>query len=73
MTVEEAIPEHVGLGSGTQLGLAVAAAMTRLHGLELDSSELLRRLDRGLRSGIGIGAFRMGGVLLDGGIGPDGG
>src|SRR5688572_469777 len=31
--IHEAIPEHVGLGSGTQLGLAVAAGLNAYCGL----------------------------------------
>jgi beta-ribofuranosylaminobenzene 5'-phosphate synthase len=69
VTVEEAIPEHVGLGSGTQLGLAVGMAVSRLAGLRMDAREVAHRLDRGARSGIGVGAFQHGGFLVDGGRG----
>ncbi len=69
LRVETAIPEHVGLGSGTQLTLAVGVALAQLHGLALDAREVARLLQRGARSGIGIGAFESGGVLLDGGRG----
>ncbi len=69
--VETTIPAHAGLGSGTQLALAVGAAVGRLAGLELDARDVARVLDRGARSGIGIGAFEQGGVLLDGGRGAD--
>ncbi|MFY9654980.1 MAG: GHMP kinase, partial [Methylocystis sp.] len=31
LVIHEAIPEHVGLGSGTQLALAIAAALRRLE------------------------------------------
>ncbi|MEE9139468.1 MAG: beta-ribofuranosylaminobenzene 5'-phosphate synthase family protein [Alphaproteobacteria bacterium] len=65
--IEEAIPEHAGLGSGTQLGLAVCAAYAGLYGFETSAREIAWRLGRGARSGIGIGAFELGGVLLDGG------
>ena len=69
LTVEEAIPEHVGLGSGTQLGLAVGTALAHLHGRPLTVRRLAAELERGARSGIGIGAFEKGGVILDGGRG----
>ncbi|KAA0676910.1 beta-ribofuranosylaminobenzene 5'-phosphate synthase family protein [Roseomonas genomospecies 6] len=69
LTVEEAIPEHVGLGSGTQLGLAVGTALAHLHGRPLTVRRLAAELERGARSGIGIGAFENGGVILDGGRG----
>lgn len=68
--VERAIPAHAGLGSGTQLALAVGAAVARLYGLALEPRDLARILDRGARSGIGIGAFERGGFLVDGGRGP---
>jgi beta-RFAP synthase len=63
------IPGHVGLGSGTQLCLAVAAAMSTLYGLDLETCQMAALLKRGMRSGIGIGAFNTGGFLVDGGRG----
>jgi beta-RFAP synthase len=67
--IEEAIPEHVGLGSGTQLGLAVGVALASLYGLDLTPRQLAALHERGQRSGIGIAAFESGGFLLDGGRG----
>jgi beta-RFAP synthase len=67
LQVEEAIPPHAGLGSGTQLALAVGSAFAALEGLCLDPQEIAARLGRGSRSGIGIAAFALGGVVLDGG------
>lgn len=67
LTVVEAIPEHAGLGSGTQLGLAVGTAIARLYGFATGAREIAMMLGRGERSGIGIGAFELGGVLVDGG------
>lgn len=69
--VEEAIPPHSGLGSGTQLALATGAAVCALAGVEVPPRALAQALDRGRRSGVGIGAFEQGGVLLDGGKGKD--
>lgn len=69
LSVHAAIPEHVGLGSGTQLSLATAAAFCRLHGIGAETRALARLLDRGLRSSIGIATFEQGGVVLDGGRG----
>jgi beta-RFAP synthase len=69
LVVAEALPEHVGLGSGTQLGLAVGLALARLYGLELSVRDIATLHERGQRSGIGIGAFEAGGFLLDGGRG----
>ena len=70
LILEEAIPAHAGLGSGTQLALAVGVALARLHGLALTPREVAALTARGGRSGIGIGAFEKGGLLLDGGRGP---
>lgn len=69
VTVEQAIPQHAGLGSGTQLSLAVGAAFSRVFGLGLVTRDIAGILDRGARSGIGIGAFDCGGFLVDGGRG----
>jgi len=70
LTIAETILAHGGLGSGTQLALAVAAAVRRLHGLALDPRADARALGRGGRSGIGIGLFENGGLVVDGGCGP---
>jgi len=69
LRVESAIPDHVGLGSGTQLCLAVGTAVSRFFGLESDAREIAQLLDRGARSSIGIATFEQGGVVLDGGRG----
>jgi beta-RFAP synthase len=69
LAIGEAIPEHVGLGSGTQLGLAVAAALAALGGRDAAARSLAPLVERGARSGIGIGAFDAGGFLIDGGKG----
>jgi beta-RFAP synthase len=58
-----------GLGSGTQLALAVAAALRKLHALPLDVEADALVLDRAARSGIGTGLFAEGGLVLDGGRG----
>ncbi len=67
--IEAAVPAHNGLGSGTQMALAVGTAVSRLAGRELAPRDIAGLLDRGARSGIGLGAFERGGVLLDGGRG----
>lgn len=69
--VEAAIPAHAGLGSGTQLGLALGTAAARLAGLPLGTRAIARALGRGARSGVGLGAFDRGGFVLDGGRRPD--
>ena len=69
LSIEEAIPAHSGLGSGTQLALAVGRAFAMLEGLDLSAREIAGTLSRGARSGIGIGTFEEGGLVLDGGRG----
>ncbi|MGH6858957.1 MAG: beta-ribofuranosylaminobenzene 5'-phosphate synthase family protein [Phyllobacterium sp.] len=67
--VERTIPRHIGLGSGTQLALALAAALRTLHGLPLHTDHDAALLGRGSRSGIGIAAFEQGGMIVDAGKG----
>ncbi len=69
--LDAVIPAHAGLGSGTQLALAVGSAVANLEGLDLDLREIAAKLDRGRRSGIGIGTFAEGGAVLDGGPGKE--
>jgi beta-ribofuranosylaminobenzene 5'-phosphate synthase len=61
------IPAHVGLGSGTQLAMAVGAALARLSGRRLTVREIALAVGRGAHSGIGISTFQHGGFVLDGG------
>ena len=68
--LDQVIPEHAGLGSGTQLSLAVGSAISRLYGLESSLEQLAVITQRGARSGIGLGTFARGGVIADGGRGP---
>ncbi|HZP08531.1 GHMP kinase [Methyloceanibacter sp.] len=72
LTLSEIVPSHAGLGSGTQLALAVGSAFSTLEGLDLSLHEIARRLQRGARSGIGIFTFEQGGAVLDSGPRPDG-
>jgi beta-ribofuranosylaminobenzene 5'-phosphate synthase len=65
--VHQVMPAHAGLGSGTQLALAVATAVRLLHGRTEDPRTDAARLGRGARSGIGIGLFGQGGLVVDGG------
>jgi beta-RFAP synthase len=62
-----AIPSHIGLGSGTQLALAVGSALAHLAGLDLSIPEIALAMGRGVHSGIGINTFAAGGFVLDGG------
>jgi beta-RFAP synthase len=68
VTVERCPPEHVGLGVGTQLGLAVARAVTAVRGLpDPGAVALARAVGRGERSGIGVHGFARGGLIVEGG------
>lgn len=67
--ISEVVPAHSGLGSGTQLALAVAGAIRRLHNRPLDVEGDALKLGRGARSGVGIGLFHHGGLVVDGGRG----
>lgn len=69
INVLQNVPPHSGLGSGTQLALAVASGIRRLYNLPLQIEDDALRLGRGARSGIGIGLFHRGGVVVDGGHG----
>lgn len=72
LRLRSVLPAHVGLGSGTQLALAVGHAFCSAFGLDLDSRQIATLLGRGLRSGIGVAGFEHGGLLLDGGPRADG-
>ena len=65
--IRQHIPEHAGLGSGTQTALAVGAAISQLYKLNLSTAQIAELTGRGGRSGIGIAAFDYGGLLIDGG------
>jgi beta-RFAP synthase len=67
LIVERCAPEHAGLGTGTQLGLAVARALAAAHGLDLGAEELARRVGRGRRSALGVHGFARGGLLVEAG------
>ncbi len=69
IVIESAIPEHVGLGSGTQMALAIGTALNAYYNLRLSVHDIAALMDRGLRSGIGIGVFEHGGLVVDGGRG----
>lgn len=67
LNLRSTIPAHVGLGSGTQLALAVGTALAQLGGLKLSATELSLIMKRGMHSGIGIATFQHGGFVVDGG------
>ena len=69
ITVHRSIPEHSGLGSGTQLALCVGAGIANLYNKAIDTVGIAQELGRGARSGIGVAAFEQGGMIIDGGRG----
>lgn len=66
--IERCAPEHAGLGTGTQLGLAVARALSVVCGEGRASVPgLASFVGRGTRSALGIHGFAEGGFLVEGG------
>ena len=66
--VRHSPPAHVGLGSGTQLGLAVARAVSELCNKQsVGINELARMADRGRRSPVGTHGFFRGGLIVESG------
>jgi len=70
--LRSALPAHAGLGSGTQLALAVGRAFCAAFGIGMETPQLAGVLGRGARSGVGVAGFDQGGLLVDGGPRADG-
>lgn len=68
INIHQLIPEHAGLGSGTQLALSLGHALCQLYGIDASAEEIAQALGRGKRSGIGITSFEQGGFVIDAGI-----
>jgi beta-ribofuranosylaminobenzene 5'-phosphate synthase len=66
-TVIKTFPSHSGLGSGTQLALAIGKLISKIHNKELSVNKIAKIVGRGGTSGIGIVAFDNGGFIVDGG------
>ena len=59
---------HSGLGTGTQLAMAVGQAMAHLIGQKnLSAGQIARLVERGERSAIGVHGFEHGGLIVEGG------
>jgi beta-ribofuranosylaminobenzene 5'-phosphate synthase len=69
--VHHALPPHAGLGSGTQLALAVGRALAAVHRIDADVPQIARAVGRGRRSAIGMWTFAGGGLVVEGGRLPD--
>jgi beta-RFAP synthase len=70
--VREAIPPHMGLGSGTKLGLAIARALAGLADISAGPERLAEASGRGARSSVGSWTFAAPGLVIEAGV-PDGG
>jgi len=67
LSIHSGYKMHVGLGGGTQLGIAAGKALCELYHQPLSVREIARIIHRGGTSGIGTAAFETGGFLIDGG------
>ena len=66
LEIVTAPPEHAGLGTGTQLELAVTAGLNAFRGRPpLNAQELAAASGRGARSAIGTYGFLHGGLLVE--------
>ncbi|MFB0567399.1 MAG: beta-ribofuranosylaminobenzene 5'-phosphate synthase family protein [Candidatus Bathyarchaeia archaeon] len=68
VNVKQTIPEHMGLGSGTQLALAVATALAKLFHVEASIRDLAIAMGKGTISGVGTAVFEKGGFVVEGGL-----
>jgi beta-ribofuranosylaminobenzene 5'-phosphate synthase len=68
VTVHEAIPPHMGLGSGTKLGLAIARGLAGLAGSAAGPEALADATGRGARSSVGLWTFAAPGLVLEAGV-----
>ena len=67
IVIERAIPSHAGLGSGTQLALAIARGLAEIYGIEGSAPAFARAVGRGRRSAVGTWTFAGGGFVVEGG------
>ena len=65
--VHEHFPSHSGLGSGTQLSLAVGQLISDYVKHEIEVPKIASIVGRGGTSGIGVASFENGGFIIDGG------
>jgi beta-RFAP synthase len=72
VNVREAIPAHVGLGSGTKLGLAVARGVAELAGVAAGPEELAEASGRAARSSVGSWTFQAPGLVVEAGVTEEG-
>jgi beta-ribofuranosylaminobenzene 5'-phosphate synthase len=70
--VREAIPPHIGLGSGTKLGLAIARGVAELAGIAARPEQLADASGRGARSSVGAWTFAAPGLVVEAGVRDEG-
>jgi beta-ribofuranosylaminobenzene 5'-phosphate synthase len=70
LRIVEAIPQHVGLGSGTKLALAVTQALAALEERDIGAPGLAGATGRAARSAVGMWTFALGGLVVEGGHRP---
>jgi beta-RFAP synthase len=66
--VDEAIPAHMGLGSGTKLALAIARGLAELAGISASPEQLAGASGRGARSSVGLWTFAAPGLVIEAGV-----
>ncbi len=67
ISIEKAIPRHVGLGSTTQGILSLGYGISKLFNLNYSVRDIALMFGRGRDSGIGIAVFEKGGFVVDSG------
>jgi beta-ribofuranosylaminobenzene 5'-phosphate synthase len=70
--VREAIPSHMGLGSGTKLGLAIARGLAELAGIATEPEQLAAASGRAARSSVGAWTFAAPGLVVEAGVADEG-
>ena len=65
--VKNVFPSHSGLGSGTQISLAVAKLILKMNHQDLEAPQIGEIVGRGGTSGIGVASFADGGFIVDSG------
>ncbi|PPR38216.1 MAG: hypothetical protein CFH26_00213 [Alphaproteobacteria bacterium MarineAlpha6_Bin4] len=65
INIEKSSPQHIGLGSGTQLALSIGTAISNLNNINLNIEEIAKILNRSSRSNVGLINFKHGGFLID--------
>jgi beta-RFAP synthase len=72
VNVREAIPSHMGLGSGTKLGLAIACGLAELAGIAAAPEQLAAASGRAARSSVGVWTFAAPGLVVEAGVADEG-